>query len=178
MTAQSKINEMRADQRLRIRDAIMKGESVTHICSVEGVDEKTVDDERKHLRSLGSVLPKGRSPRKPYGLSDASATLRTRLGSVMNKLVQRQAMEPIEAATMSGIPQKLLKHTWESRWDWKLSEIERLARHEGMDFRRFLLTMLSPSATFASKEEIKEWNQLLSELTIGSSANGSTTTRP
>lgn len=178
MSTKARIQALREAQKERIRVAVRKGLSQAYICSVEGTDAKTVKDVIRKMKAAGEIIPRGKTPTKPYHLTSASSTLRTSLGGVVDRLIYRNNyLLPVEGATAIGIPEKLLKAAANSKWDWKLSELERLAKHQGTDLTRFLLEMLRPDL-IGSKGEVAEWDRLLTELSIGPSASGSINTRP
>lgn len=169
MTVSAYQIQLIAERNARIYSAIGKKQSDTHICSVEGVDPAKVANIRKdHRKKHGDI--QGKSPKEPYGLTPDTTHIRSRLADRIHDLRRRQ-LERWEVSRMIGLtPMAGLNAATESRHDWKMSELERLARAGDTTFLDLILMAERPViAGFGEKVQAEKdkWNSMIQRYLIG-----------
>jgi len=168
-----KIEQLTAERDERIIKAVRAGLSAEHISHVEGLNVTSIG---LLLKKRGIKKPEGKSPDTPYGLTAATASLRSRLGDKVRDLRSRGL--PIEVAPLIGISPLAQARAIDGRWDWKMSELERLAEQEDIKFLDLILTLEKPtmSVGFDRMEDERKrlkWNSTLERYLIGPSSKGS-----
>ena len=124
------------------------------ICQIEGMAEracravvKEIEDE--HGLDYMNVSSKAPKDTMPYGLTSATSRLRQKLGDNLYALRERgndsSHFGRNQVAPRVGLNnrQQLKAESRPFAHDWKLSEIERLAREHGRDPMEFLLSCLT-----------------------------------
>lgn len=158
--------KLRLAQEQRVTDRLKAGESMEFIAAAEGVVLSTINNLRKRLKL---TVKKGKTPKKPHGLTANSSRIRGYLGPRLKDQVAG-GLHWMEVAAATGIPRNQQKVAGQNPFDhdWKLSEIERLAQLMGVPLHELLLRAMQPPVVgFGSDEERKEWNRTLARLHIG-----------
>jgi hypothetical protein len=127
---------------------------LTIICQIEGMAERACraivkDLEAEHGIEYMNISSKASKDAMPYGLTASTARLRQKLGDNLYALRERgndsSHFGRNQVAPQVGLNNRAQLKA-ESRpfaYDWKLSEIERLARCHGRDPMEFLLSCLT-----------------------------------
>jgi len=132
-------------------EAIRDGLSVKAIAARIGVEEDYAKRERRRLAAEhGLNAGEGSTPEMPFGLTRATAALRMKLGTILVRLTDRKRLHPVEIAFHTGVTQKAqtkasskdAKGNVYNAYDWKLSELERLASLTGKDFKTLMKELL------------------------------------
>lgn len=157
----------------RIRVALLAGESETHVMAVEGADPQTVGAIRRSLIRTKGKLRTGKSPPIPYGLGDGTSRIRSHLGNRVSDL-RRKGMERWEISTAIGITPIAginAATVGPERHDWKMSELERLAKAGDTTFIELILSAAKPTLVGYSAElnkaEKERWNSMIARFLIG-----------
>lgn len=124
------------------------------ICQMEGMAERACRLMVKEIEAehgLDYMNKWSRAPKDatPFGLTDATRRLRQKLGDNLYSLRQRgndsSHFGRNQVAPRIGLNSRaqFRAETRPFNYDWKLSEIERLAREQGRDPVEFLLSCLT-----------------------------------
>ena len=141
-----------ANRRERIRAMLEENPppSLRRIAEREGMREKAVRNILEDFGDIGAqfISRSIRSPRDetPYGLTPATANLRRKLGDMVFLIRQRGDHNgPNSIAPKIGLnfQEQPKAETGPFNHDWKLSQIERLARELGRDPRELLMSCLT-----------------------------------
>ncbi len=130
-----------------IIEAIKEGLSVKEIAARVGVEEDYAKKLRAKLaRQHGLTVTAGSTPSQTYGMTEDSMVMRGRLMNKLSNLVNIQGIHPVEVALMTGVTQTAQTENRVRPWtyDWKLSELERLAAVEGVSISELLLEVIGP----------------------------------
>lgn len=124
------------------------------ICQIEGMAERACraivkEVEAEHGLTYMNVASKAPNDIMPYGLTSATHRLRQKLGDNLYALRERgndsSHFGRHQVAPRVGLNNRkqLKAESKPFAHDWKLSEIERLAREHGRDPMEFLLSCLT-----------------------------------
>ena len=94
----------------------------------------------------------GDTPAMPEGLTSESSLLRSRLGDLVYHLSFRQKRHPLEISKLVGLGSQRAQKLAQERpfaHDWKLSQIERLAKVHEMPFKHLMLQSLLSAEEYA-----------------------------
>lgn len=176
----SQEKKLLAEREARVFDLLQQGKTADEIRAIEGIDERTEKLYRREAKRQQLPIKSGKRDVMPFGLTEQSTQFRTKLASIIYAMLEHAKWHRLEIARHVGLTQReqgRMKAKTISYYDWKLTEIERLATVRKMPFRQFMLELLKPGPN-ESREVKEEWNRSLQAVSIGSSAGGSTHTRP
>ncbi len=173
MTISARQKELMRERDARIRAGLLAGHSETHMMAVEGADPRTVGPIATALRKATGRKTKGKSPRLPHGLTDKTESMRMKLGDRLRDL-RNQPLDRLEVARITGVTPVAGQNAALSsapHYDWKMSELERLAEAGDTTFIELILRAARPTmvgfSTALNKAEKEKWNTMIRHYLIG-----------
>jgi hypothetical protein len=157
------------ERRERFIGYINDGLSVRSIAQREGFEEDYVKKLRHQIAAQeGLTINEGISDAVPFGFTKSGDRFRARMGDLVHEMLNKRGRHPMELARDFGLTQTQQRTAAETPFhhNWTMSQLERLAAHEGVSFTQFMLNKMRPAA-FAPKEEIEAWNAMIRAAIIG-----------
>jgi hypothetical protein len=124
---------------------IKDGITAADIGQLEGLRADYAGRLRKAFATKhGLTITKGQGQDMPPGITEASRRFRGRLGDYLYKLLNDKKLLPVTVANRVGVPVKLQSRAYNkpNYYDWKLSELERLAKASGVPFEQFIRSLV------------------------------------
>lgn len=151
------------ERKERILEYVKQKLTAEEIADREGTTADYISKERRALTGR-KVKDSGRLP-MPFGLTDATVQLRKELGNILYNFIHFGKKHQLEVARDIGIPrrhQKVATNNKSPNYNWKLSQIERLARARGIDPTRLMIVAMKhelrkQAGTRKVGDMIEEW---------------------
>jgi len=169
MSAAGRRDQLLEERKERVFKYLKDKVSINEIMAREGIDERTAKELKREARRKGLPASSGVTSQTPYGITDESRQFRIHLGDRVRRMLDNDGYHQLEVSRILGLTQKTsskLRGRASFPHDWKLSELERMAKSQGWTFPELMLRMLQPDQ-FATKEEREAWNSALKALNIG-----------
>lgn len=131
----------------RIVELLNRGVPFPQIAQIEGLDIHYATRlcrqiAKKH--GISHTPNKRRSPNPPEGMTDASASFRTKLGTKL--ILLKNQFSTRELAKKTGLNARAQKRATDgSHHDWTISQLERLAGTLGISFKELVVSTLLKS---------------------------------
>jgi hypothetical protein len=135
----------REEREQRFLQFIQRNDPVRSVARMEGIDyDYALKLLRKVAKQHGLTYQPSRirvgGKEEIVGITDESRPMRARLGDHLYHLNRR----PTVVARQFGVTARRQKYAQDApfNYDWSVSQIERLARDAGVDFKTFMLQLL------------------------------------